>query len=161
LQLPGVAVIRAISDSAKTTPCELSALWQDRVYQPVCWNVVPGSSEPHETRGYARPYDGPLYILTDPRTASASEQFAATLQDNGVARTIGQQTMGVGCGYINGGNPVTLRHSRIVVWMPNCARFRADGSNEFDGVTPDYPVEWASDAAINTKMVLGVLDRLH
>ncbi|HEY0306010.1 MAG TPA: S41 family peptidase [Longimicrobiales bacterium] len=159
LQLPQVALVRAISDSANTT-CDLSALWKDRNYQPACWNVVPSKSEPHETRAYARPYQGPLYIMTDPNTASASEQFAATLQDNGVARTIGQHTMGVGCGYVDGGNPVTLKNSGIVVWMPNCARFRADGSNEFDGVKPDYPADWGSDAASKTRVLLSVLDRM-
>jgi hypothetical protein len=157
---PRVAVIRAMSDSAKATSCDLRALWQDRAYEPGCWNVVLSSSEPHQSRAYARPYDGPLYIMTDPHTASASEQFAATLQDNGVARTIGQQTMGVGCGFIDGGSPVTLKHSRIVVWMSNCARFRADGSNEFDGVKPDFAVEWGSDSASKTKVLLSVLDKL-
>ena len=159
LQPPTVALIRAISDSAHVA-CDLSALWKDRDAQPGCWNVVPSPGEPHEERPYARPYSGALYIMTDAATASASEQFAAMLQDNRVARTIGQPTMGIGCGFVNGGNPITLRHSRLVIWMPNCARFRADGTNEFEGIKPDYPVDWGSDNASRTAALLGVLDQL-
>jgi C-terminal processing protease CtpA/Prc len=118
------------------------------------------SVHPPEQRGYARPYRGRLYIMTDARTASASEQFAALLIDNGVARTIGEKTMGVGCGFTNGGNPTTLKHSGLVIWMPDCARLRADGSNEFEGVAPDYPVAWGDDAAGTTAALLQALDRL-
>jgi hypothetical protein len=159
LQPPAVALIRAISDSASVV-CDLSALWTDRNAQPDCWNVVPSRSERHVERPYARPYDGKLYIMTDAATASASEQFAAMLQDNGVAKTIGRPTMGIGCGFVNGGNPVTLRHSGLVVWMPNCARFRADGSNEFEGVKPDYPADWGGDKASKTAVLLDALDKM-
>jgi C-terminal processing protease CtpA/Prc len=98
--------------------------------------------------------------MTDQHTASASEQFAATLVDNGVARTIGTKTMGVGCGFTNGGNPVTLQHSKLVIWMPDCARLRQDGSNEFEGITPDYAVDWGSDSASKTQALLVALDQL-
>jgi C-terminal processing protease CtpA/Prc len=158
LQPQAVAVIRQISDSAAVS-CDLSVLWKDRAAQPSCWNVVRQKSEPHEDRAYARPYAGHLYIMTDPRTASASEQFAASLQDNGVANTIGDRTMGIGCGFIDGGNPVTLRNSGLVVWMPNCARFRADGSNEFEGVKPDFPIDWGADRKSKTAALLAVLER--
>ena len=36
-----------------------------------------------------------------------------------------------------------LKNSGATVKMPDCARFRADGSNEVAGVTPDVLVPWA------------------
>ncbi len=162
LQLPRIALIRAITraDSAKVS-CNLARIWQDRDFQPSCWNIIvmPADTQARQDGAYARPYDGRLFIMTDARTASASEQLAATLRDNEAAYTIGQKTMGVGCGFVDGGNPVTLTHSRLVVWMPNCARFRADGSNEFEGVIPDYPVDWGSNTATKTAALLDALER--
>ena len=176
LQPPGVAMIRgehwqkqlsddpkaaAIIDSLKVR-CDVRAIWHNRAAQPACWNVVvlPDSlGEPEDLKAQ-RPYHGPLYIMTDANTASASEQFAATLVDNGVAKTIGAKTMGVGCGFTNGGNPVKLKNSGLTVWMPDCARLRKDGSNEFEGVKPDYPVDWDTDRGQKAKQLANVLDRI-
>lgn len=156
---PRVAVIRAISDSVKVS-CDVSGIWKDREFQPACWNVVSAASEAHDDRLYVRPFDGRLYIMTDRHTASASEQFAATLRDNNVALTFGETTLGVGCGYINGGNPVTLRNSRLVAWMPNCVRFRADGTNEFEGVKPDFQADWGKDDKNRATELLRLLERM-
>jgi hypothetical protein len=87
-------------------------------------------------------YRGPLYVLIDRETASAAEYFAALLKDNGAALLIGEVTYGAGCGYTNGGIPTTLRFSGARVLMPDCVRYRADGSNEVDGITPDFLVPW-------------------
>lgn len=169
----------AMIDSTNAT-CDLSAIWTDRHAEPACWNVtlfqpymdsedlaltrvlesslvlLPSSAIQRATR----PYDGPLFIMTDPHTASASEQFAATLVDNGVAKTIGEKTMGIGCGFTNGGNPVKLQNSGLTIWMPDCARLRRDGSNEFEGITPDYPVTWGSDAQSRAKALATALDEV-
>jgi len=80
---------------------------------------------------------GPLIVLVDGGTASAAEQFVAVLQDNQAAVILGAPTLGAGCGHTNGGTPTTLRHSGGVLEMPDCARFRADGSNEVMGIQPD------------------------
>ena len=177
LQQPGVAMIRgphwqnrlkddaravALMDSLKVT-CDMKAIWQDRNAQPSCWNVValPDSLNDHEDLQPQRPYTGPLYILTDGNTASASEQFAATLVDNGAAKTIGTKTYGVGCGFTNGGNPVKLKNSGLTVWMPDCARMRRDGSNEFEGVKPDYAIDWKQDAVERTRQLVDILDRIQ
>jgi hypothetical protein len=88
---------------------------------------------------------GPLYVLINRGTGSAAEFFAAVLRDNGAATLIGERTAGAGCGYIDGGSPIALKRSGMTVSMPNCARFRADGSNEVDGVTPDVVVPWTVD----------------
>ncbi|HEY0671932.1 MAG TPA: S41 family peptidase [Longimicrobiales bacterium] len=161
LVIEGRDVAAAMRDSARTS-CDLSGLWSERSLQPSCWNIVTNvpSPLPGEDTDYVRPYGGPLYIMTDPHTASASEQFAATLRDNAVAQTIGEPTMGIGCGYTNGGNPIMLKNSGIVVWMPDCVRLRRDGSNEFEGVKPDYPVEWGEDRASRSRALVSALDKL-
>jgi hypothetical protein len=79
----------------------------------------------------------PLFVLVDARTASASEYFAAVLQDNSAARIIGTRTMGAGCGYVDGGGEFVLPHTKLRVRVPNCARLRKDGSNERAGIRPD------------------------
>jgi hypothetical protein len=37
---------------------------------------------------------------------------------------------------------VTLKHSAVKVRMPNCARYRANGSNEVEGIAPDVELPW-------------------
>lgn len=107
-------------------------------------------------------YDGPLFVLQNRGTASAAEYFAAVLKDNGAATLIGSRTVGVGCGYTNGGLDVVLSNSNIRVWMPDCVRLRPDGSNEADGVAPDVEAGWSDDDS-NTELaakVVSVLERL-
>ena len=87
-------------------------------------------------------YNGPLLIHVDEWTASSSELFASTLSDNNAASIIGVPTMGAGCGYTNDGIKHTLEHSKATVLLPDCVRFRADGSNEVFGVTPDILLPW-------------------
>jgi hypothetical protein len=82
-------------------------------------------------------WSGPLAVLVDDQTWSAAEEFAAILQDNGAAAIIGTRTGGAGCGHTNGGTPTTLKNSGATLELPDCVRFRADGSNEVAGVMPD------------------------
>jgi C-terminal processing protease CtpA/Prc len=79
----------------------------------------------------------PLVVLVDAWTASASEEFAEVLQDHHAAIIVGAATAGAGCGFTNGGIPTELPRSHARVHIPDCARFRADGSNAVAGVTPD------------------------
>jgi C-terminal processing protease CtpA/Prc len=97
---------------------------------------VPGDDPP------AR-WTGELWILVDGGTASAAEEVPALLADNGAARVIGEATFGAGCGYTNGGIPAELPHSGLTVWMPDCARYRRDGTNEVEAVRPHVPVAWS------------------
>lgn len=95
-------------------------------------------------------WPGPAYVLTDHRTFSSAEMFAATMQDNGVARIVGTRTGGDGCGFMGEGAPLVLAHSRLRFRVPNCIRLRADGTNEVAGVTPNLtidPTEGESDRA--------------
>lgn len=82
-------------------------------------------------------WSGPLAVLVDDQTWSAAEEFAAVLQDNDAAVIVGTRTGGAGCGHTNGGTPTVLENSGAVLELPDCVRFRADGSNEVAGVIPD------------------------
>jgi C-terminal processing protease CtpA/Prc len=90
-------------------------------------------------------WTGELFVLTNRRTASASEDFVASLQDAGAARIVGETTMGIGCGYTNGGVTLELPATGLTVRAPDCVRYRRDGRNEAEGVLPDLPVEWSDD----------------
>jgi len=90
----------------------------------------------------------PLYVLVDRYSASASEYFVAMLKDNKAATIIGETTLGAGCGHTNGGVWATLKNSGGKLSLPDCARFRADGTNEITGIIPDILVPWSpSDSA--------------
>ncbi|MGC1873006.1 MAG: S41 family peptidase [Acidobacteriaceae bacterium] len=93
----------------------------------------------------------PLYVAVDRHSWSSAERFAALLQDDGAATIIGELTGGAGCGFMNGGIPTTLTHSRARVKIPDCVGFRKDGSNANDGVTPDILVPWAARDTPYTK----------
>lgn len=160
-----LALSRAMRDSARIR-CDLSGIWTDRT-APACTNsvVLPRfatTSDRASVHGLAsanlllddwsqlrqqQPFSGRIYIMVDEATASASEYFAAVLRDNNVATILGTKTMGVGCGYTNGGIDIRLPHSGLTVRTPDCARLRADGSNEFAGVTPDVTVDWGDSEA--------------
>ena len=85
---------------------------------------------------------GPLMVLADNESWSAAEEFAAVLQDNHAAIIVGVPTGGAGCGHTDGSEPVVLAHSGGKLELPDCARLRADGSNEVRGVRPDVLVGW-------------------
>lgn len=104
---------------------------------------------------------GPLLVLVDRFTASDSEQFAAMLRDNGAARIIGERTMGVGCGYTNGGLELELPHTAMLVRVPDCVRYRADGTNEAEGIRPDVHVPWmdGDDGPTRARKVMAALGR--
>ena len=87
-------------------------------------------------------------MLVDRYSASASEYFVAMLKDNKAATIIGETTLGAGCGHTNGGVWATLKNSGGKLSLPDCARFRADGTNEITGIIPDILVPWSpSDSA--------------
>lgn len=83
---------------------------------------------------------GPAYVLTDGRTFSAAEMFAATMKDNGIAKTLGARTGGDGCGFMAKGDPLVLSHSQLRFRVPNCLRLRSDGTDEVAGIAADIPL---------------------
>lgn len=101
-------------------------------------------------------WQGPVLVLVDQETWSAAEEFAAVLQDNRAAVIVGARTGGAGCGHTYGGTPTRLKNSGAVLEVPDCVRFRADGSNEVRGVVPDVLVGWrASDGLALRASLLG------
>lgn len=139
------------------TPCDSAPLWHGQT--PRCeWlgtgfygsELLP-AADPAELRGkpWAQllfspmeyPYEegvwrGPLIVLIDRNVGSAASQFAAVLQDNRAAVIMGEPSGG-GCGHTNGGTPTMLANSKAVLEVPDCARYRSDGTNEMRGIEPD------------------------
>lgn len=85
-------------------------------------------------------WSGPLLVLMDGGTGSASEDFVAWIADNGAGRLLGARTAGAGCGYVNGGTRTRLNVLPVDLRMPNCARFLRNGINEIEGIQPNVPL---------------------
>jgi C-terminal processing protease CtpA/Prc len=90
-----------------------------------------------------------LFVFVNRNTYSAAELVAAMLQDTGRAKIIGEVTAGAGCGHATElGTDFTLPRSGLRVHVPDCVRYRKDGSSERRGATPDVLVPWGpSDSA--------------
>jgi hypothetical protein len=102
--------------------------WAEELYAPLKFKYRAGT------------WRGPLIVLVDGGTGSAAEEFAAVLQDNHAAVILGAPTAGAGCGHTDGGTPTRLTNSGAILELPDCARLRADGSNEVNGIEPDVLV---------------------
>lgn len=160
------------------TPCDLSRMWQLASAADLpCANVgraepwlaaaeqaeldalEPGAAAAKPVRPAA--WTGELVVLTNRWTASASEDFAASLQDAGAAKIAGTTTLGVGCGYTDGGVTLELPATGLTVRAPDCIRYRKDGRNEAEGVLPDLPVAWADgdSGKVRAEKVLAALAR--
>jgi hypothetical protein len=129
-------------------------------YLPATAREMPGAASlfhPLAFRYEEGVWQGPLVLLVDGGTASASEEFVVALRDAGAARVVGERTYGAGCGYTNGGIGFTLPHSGLKVKMPDCARIRFDGTNEVSGVTPDMTVAAGVDLAGLVSAIRGAL----
>lgn len=120
--------------------CDRSGIWRG---EPVCPVLAP-ADEPARLSGTGE-WTGPLFILADRHTGSASEDFIAWLQQNGVAAVIGERTAGAGCGYVDGGGRIELEASPLDVMAPNCARLLNDGTNEIEGLRPDIAIDMTND----------------
>lgn len=114
--------------------CDRSPIWRGE--SAPCPVFAPAKEEKSSLQGSGE-WHGPLLILADRGTGSAAEDFVAWLQQNKVATVLGERTAGAGCGYVDGGDPTRLEVVPVDVWMPNCARFLDDGTNEIDGIEPD------------------------
>lgn len=102
--------------------------WAAEAFTPLTYRFEPGV------------WTGPLLVLVDGATGSAAEQFAAILQDNKAAVIVGAPTAGAGCGHARGEIVTVLNHSGARLRLPNCARLRADGTNEVGGIEPEVLV---------------------
>jgi len=148
----------AQSKSDAATHCDAAPFWEGK--RPACSFLAEGpvflqSADPATLRGKSwaplvfSPMEyqysegiwrGPLIVLVDSGTASASEGFAGELQDNHAALIMGEHTYGAGCGHTDGGTPTTLKNTDAVLQVPDCVALRADGSNAIGGLVPDVLV---------------------
>lgn len=142
-------------------PCDLSPLWQSRTV--ACTNLVGhfyaggldafDLSAADRARSWATlvsatanyhvspaRWPGPLLLLVNGNSASATELLVAMLQDANRATVIGTSTFGAGCGFTRPPAPVALPRLGVALNIPDCARFRRDGTNEIDRIKPDIAI---------------------
>jgi len=133
--------------------CDRRGLWAGK--RPAC--PVFGAADPAMRIEGEGDWSGPLLVLMDGGTASASEDFVAWMKDNGAATLVGARTYGAGCGYVDGGTRTRLKVFPRDVRMPNCARFLKDGTNEIEGIAPDVtlPMDKPEEAAAALGRLLG------
>ncbi|MHA7820309.1 MAG: S41 family peptidase [Erythrobacter sp.] len=129
--------------------CDRSGIWEGEEVCP----IFTGEPESEEIEGEGS-WTGPLTILVDRNSASATEAFATWLAGSGRAQLVGERTLGAGCGFIDGGNAVELESVPIHVMMPNCSRFTLDGINEIEGLEPDIVFDLAADGAARRLIAL-------
>ena len=165
------------------TPCDRRAIWTAGAASVACTQValesfttgflpyLPASA--HDMRGIDAAFtpaafayvegvwSGPVVLLVDARTASASEAFVAALHDHDAAVVIGEHTLGAGCGYTGNGIGFRLPHSGLDVRMPDCARIRRNGTNEVSGIEPDIATGWLESDPANVRLdkTLAALDQ--
>ena len=135
--------------------CDRSAIWRGA---PAPCPVLQAGAGRASLQGTGA-WTGPVLILADRRTGSASEDFIAWLQQNRVATVLGETTAGAGCGYVDGGSRTQLAVAPFDVRMPNCARFLDDGTNEIEGLRPDVALPMqSSDAAEKARALQAALE---
>lgn len=133
------APLYATGPAAELDPDLVGKSWAAEVFTPLLHRFEPGV------------WTGPLIVLVDHNTASAAEEFVAVLQDNDAAVVIGSPTFGAGCGHARGEIVTVLAHSGARLRLPNCARLRADGSNEVGGITPDLLIGFRQNDGPNAR----------
>lgn len=135
------APLYATGPLAELDPSIIGKPWAAEVFTPLTYNFEPGV------------WTGPLMVLVDGATASAAEQFAAVLQDNRAAVIVGSPTRGAGCGHARGEIETVLKHSGARLRLPNCARLRADGTNEVGGIAPQVLVGFRDNDGPRNRVV--------
>jgi hypothetical protein len=114
------------------------------------WNPQPWIDDLHQIRRTLETKYANLEWLTKERQVSLDGLFddaqsRVAAADNHAAFIVGARTVGAGCGHTDGGTPTVLDHTKAVLEVPDCARIRADGTNEISGVIPDYLIPWRAD----------------
>lgn len=125
---------------AELDPALIGKPWAAEVFTPLRYQFEPGV------------WTGPVMVLVDGDTASASEEFAALLQDNRAGIIVGAPTRGAGCGHARGEITTVLSHSGARLRLPNCARLRADGTNEVSGIDPDVLIGFRANDGITRRV---------
>jgi Peptidase family S41 len=156
--------VAAAVTQARTT-CDRSHVWTTGLTAATCNGLVTGlwttgaspwidpalaRGQPGATEVYnlaespitGGVWAGPIVLVIDGATASASEHFAAELMDGAGAAAVGVRTYGAGCGYAGRAESAYLPATGLLVRAPNCARFRRDGTNEVAGIGPTLDAGW-------------------
>lgn len=138
-----VASMLATGTLKRTAPrlvgpvCDRSGLWEGKAACP----IYAKPAETEELKGTAA-WTGPLAVLVDRRSASASEELVTWLKDNDRAVIAGERTYGAGCGYIDGGSAIAFKAAPLHIMVPNCSRYTRDGVNEIEGIPPNVAIDW-------------------
>jgi hypothetical protein len=119
--------------------CDRSSVWEGK--RPC--SIYGKAPETEEMQGKGA-WDGPLAMLTDRRSASATEELVTWLKDNKRAVIAGERTFGAGCGYVDGGYAIALSVANLHIMVPNCSRYTSEGVNEIEGIAPDVAADWAT-----------------
>jgi C-terminal processing protease CtpA/Prc len=119
--------------------CDRSSVWEGK--RPC--SIYGKALEIEEMQGKGE-WDGPLAVLTDRRSASATEELVTWLKGNKKAVIAGERTFGAGCGYVDGGYAIALNAANLHVMVPNCSRYTIEEVNEIEGIAPDVAVDWAT-----------------
>lgn len=88
-------------------------------------------------------WDGPLAVLVDHRSASASEIFAGAIQDYGRGLVVGQQTFGKGTVQ----QLVPVRRGQLKITQAKYYRITGQSTQHF-GVSPDIEFPSLSDSSM-------------
>lgn len=166
------------------TPCDRSSVWRDGPAALTCDGLITGlwtaGSVPLVPPGLAprdeltleinslahsatvnAGWSGPLVLVVDRASASATEQFVAELADGADAWVVGERTYGSGCGFTRGAERLDLPEVGLRVRAPDCARIRPDGTNEVAGIAPTRDAGWRRDdgATVRAEKVIALLLR--
>ncbi|HEX7861119.1 MAG TPA: S41 family peptidase [Verrucomicrobiae bacterium] len=119
--------------------CDRASVWEGK--RPC--SIYGKAAETEELQGRGV-WNGPLAVLTDRRSASATEELVTWLKDNKKAVIAGERTFGAGCGYVDGGSAIALNAANLHIMVPNCSRYTSEGVNEIEGIAPDVAADWAT-----------------
>jgi hypothetical protein len=129
--------------------CDRSAIWKG---EKVC-SIYAAAAEIDTMQGTGA-WTGPLAVLVDRRSASATEEFVTWLKDNDRAVIAGERTFGAGCGYVDGGSAIALKAAPLHIMVPNCSRYTREGINEIEGIAPNVAVDWPATTAADMPHLL-------
>jgi len=85
-------------------------------------------------------WSGPVAVLVDDGSASASELFAASLKFSAGAVLLGRHTASAGSGWSLGRASWPLTRSGMNLYLPDTVEYWPDGANAREGLEPDIRI---------------------
>lgn len=151
--------IATLQSATPAGSCDPMLAWRDRTAVPCDFRTTRPTNSRDAALEATGPWRGRLVVVIDRNTASAAEQFAANLIDYAAAESIGERSYGSGCGFTSANRALPIPSLMLELRAPDCSRFRADGSNEVDGITPSILADWG-DARSARRRAESLLRRL-